>query len=291
VLGLIKRDEDVLVRSWLLKWEERLRGTRPGQAAAMRATLAQDPSPRIRGHAIQAMVDTNDGRATDRLREALFDASPFVRYVARFYLQKRNGETDFASVYRRALSEHGKQSTIAITGLGETGQPSDCELIIPFLRGTPRQARAALRAAAKLDAQSSHGVLVAALADERTGVCREALALLTRRLPEDDADALDALWPQATTSTSRHAIAEAMLRLPPWPAALALLRAVAADSGPGAEAAASALARWRPEHRALYAPLPPAEFMRERLVDALAAVSEILTVETSNRVGKALRQT
>jgi hypothetical protein len=288
VLDLVGRDDDVVVRSHLLTWEERLRGFRPEQAVALRMALAHDPSSRIRSQALQAMVDTNDDDAPDVLRGALFDSSAFVRYVARFYLHKRNAETDFAAVYRGALSEVGKQSAAAIAGLSETGAPSDCALILTFLGGTPRQARAALKAAAKLDAPSCHDALVQALGDKRDGVCRAALALLARRLPEDDAGLLDQLWSQATTPAAHHALAAAMLRLPPWPAALALLRAVISDRG---SAAASALARWRPEHKALYAPLPPPESLRGKIAQALAAAGATLSAEIRNRVQEALRLT
>ena len=223
ILDLALGSHDVVVRLWVLSWEERLRSTVPTAAAELRTRLASDSSSRIRGHALRAMVDLNDGPAAVRLRQALLDTSPSVRQLARFYLGKLDGTTDFAAWYRAALSHGGVRTASAIAGLGETGVSADCQLTLSFLSGTPGQARAALKAAVNLDAGSCHDVLLATLADQRDGVCREALSLLGRRLSEQDGATLERLWLQAVTTTSRRAIAEAMLKLPPWPALLALL--------------------------------------------------------------------
>ena len=288
ILDLALGSDDVVVRLWVLSWEERLRSTVPTAAAELRTRLASDSSSRIRGHALRAMVDLNDGPAAVRLRQALLDTSPSVRQLARFYLGKLDRSTDFAAWYRAALSPGGVRTASAIAGLGETGVSADCQLMLSFLSGTPRQARAALKAAVNLDADSCHDVLLATLTDQRDGVCREALSLLGRRLPEQEGTTLERLWLQAVTTTSRRAIAEAMLRLPPWPALLALLHSTQTDPDSNEGVATLALARWRPEHRANYAPSPPPVHMRDRVEKALQVARAILPSETANRIQEVL---
>jgi hypothetical protein len=121
------------------------------------------------------------------------------------------------------------------------------------------------------------------LADRRDGVCRTALALLDRRLAEGERATLETLWSRATTNAARRAIAEAMLRLPPWPALLGLLGCAKTDQSPHG-AAASALMRWRPEHRAYYAASPPPAGLRGRLDEALASAATALPREIADQL-------
>jgi hypothetical protein len=55
VVDCICRDEDLLVRLWLPRWEQRLRSVDPVRAVELRRRLAADPSPRIRQHALTAV--------------------------------------------------------------------------------------------------------------------------------------------------------------------------------------------------------------------------------------------
>lgn len=284
ILELALGSDDPVVRSWLPSWEQRLRPVAPAIAAGLRRRLVSDPSSRIRLRTQEAMVAAGDDWAGDRLHEALLDTSPTIRHLARFHLGKRDPAMDFAAWYRAALSQGGMRTASAIAGLGETGVPADCNVVIAFLSRPARQARAALKAAAYLDADACHDALLTTLADRRDGVCRQALALLALRLPEPDAATLQRLWPQASTPVSRRAMAEAMLRLPPWPALIALLDAARTDPDAHEGAAAAALARWQPEHRATYAPVPPPAAVRDGAKSALREAADALPADIVERI-------
>jgi hypothetical protein len=178
----------------------------------------------------------------------------------------------------------------AIAGLGETGAPADVSVVLRFLDGPSRQVRAALEAAAALDSAASHDAILAALADRRAGVCRKALALLEKRLPAEDAETLTGLWARSLHPASHNALADAMLQLPPWSAALTLLRAAVNGLAQASATAVHALDRWRPEHLRAHAPLPPEPSMVQQLEEAFRSASHLLVPSTRERIEKALRQ-
>jgi len=282
VVDLALANRDVITRTWVVAWEARLRPSDPQGAATLRVRLAADSSPRIRGPALRAMAELHDAGANEHLRAAVLDNAGSVRQLARFYLGKLFPTTDFAAGYRAALG--GPRRAASVAGLGETGGPADWQLVLPLLRGTSREARAALRAAKRLNADASHDMRLAALADRRDGVCREAVWLLDLRLSEQDAARLEQLWRDASTPTARRAIAEAVLRLPPWPALLALLHCAQTDLPAPNDAARAALARWRPEDRAHYAPLPPPPGLRDRIEAALRDSTAALPEDRAARI-------
>jgi len=287
IMDLALANRDVIVRTWVLAWEAHLRPDDPTRAAALRSRLAADTAPRIRGPALRAMAELRDAAATERLRTALLDTSASVRQLARFYIGKMKPMTDFAAGYRAALD--GPRCAAAAAGLGETGAPDDWQLVLPLLRGTSREARAALKAAKRLNADASHSVFLGSLTDRRDSVCREAVSLLPWRLSEEDATDLARLWRNAATPGARRAITEAMLRLPPWQALLALLSCAQTVPDVLNDAACAALVRWRPEHRAYYAPLPPPLDLRGRIETALRNARATLPEEIANRIASVLR--
>jgi hypothetical protein len=140
---------------------------------------------------------------------------------------------------------------------------------------------------AKLNPSACRTTLFDAMIDERPGVRREALSLVGHRLDETDAQSLEARWPHATL-VARRTLAAAMLRLPPWPALAALLTAAAGDPDREQGAAVQALAAWRPEHMAYYAPLPPAEDTRALIEQRLSSASPALSREQRDRIRAAL---
>ena len=286
MIDLALASRDLVVRRWVLAWEARLRTNEPQRAAALRARLAADSAARIRGAALCAMAELDDPAAAETLQAALLDPAASVRHDARFYLGKRTFGTDFAAGYRAALG--GAQRAAAIAGLGETGVPGDWTLALPLLGGKPREARAALKAAARLDADACHEVLLATLADAREGVGHEALLLLPHRLPEQDSAPLRRLWSEAASPAARRTLAEALLRLPPWPGLLALVSCARTDPEAPRGAAAGALARWQPEQRAYYAPEPPPPELRDRIAAALRDATAALPEETATRIERLL---
>jgi HEAT repeat protein len=270
-MEIVQRDLDSVVRSWLVRWEVRLRMVNPPLAADLRRRLLNDPATGIRKEALFAAIAMNDPETADALRRALFDPAAMIRHVGRYHLKAGGEAMDFAATYHARLQVGERPLAPAILGFGETAKQNDWKLLLPFLDGSPRESRAALQAMARLDPEAAQDVFMEALADPRDGVCRQAFRWLALRQPEANADRLLHLWQQASTGASRRVIARAILRLPPWPALDVLLQAVASDPDGPDGAALPTLASWRPEHRAFYpAELPPevlASSVRRRLAE------------------------
>lgn len=272
----VLRVHDPMVRGRLVDWERRLRVPDPIAAAGLRLRLAADRHAALRAAGLRALVDCDDPDRDRHLRAALLDRASGVRRVARFALARMQPALDVAAIARHALERDGAVDVGAIAALGESGTIADAGPLLRHLRGPARGAAAALRAAATLDAEGTRGALLRALADPRARVARIAFARLPRRLDEPLAAPLALAWARAVTPASQQAVALAMLRLPPWPAAIALLHATAGGMGTGRRAALAALGRWSAAPRAAYGPEPCPPHLRPALDDALHRASALL---------------
>lgn len=289
VLQQVANDADPLVRSWALRWAERIHSTQQDEVNQLIRQFTRDPFARLRLQALYALVATDRAATTGYLREAILDRSVSVQEAARYYLRSGGDETDFAATYRKALAVGGAVTIPAIIGLAATGSSEDWELLRPFMTHTAQRARAALRTMTKLNRDACRTILFEALVDERAGVRKDALLLLTDRPPSAaDALVLEALLPRAGTTAMRGTIADAMLKLPPWTALTALLAASSTDPDGMEGCAVQALARWRPEHRAYYAPLPPDEVIRQTIERRLADARRVLPPELLTRLTNSL---
>jgi hypothetical protein len=90
------------------------------------------------------------------------------------------------------------------------------------------------------------------------------------------------VWRVAASEEDRCCVAKSMLRLPPWIAAHALLRAVTIY--PLSQEAANALERWYPSRQKCYAPIPPEENEKISIENALRAAAPFLKNSVVNRV-------
>jgi hypothetical protein len=283
---LVSRNPDVVLRSWALRWEGRLRPADPLAAEEIRRSLLNDPVPVIRANALRAAVAADADGSLPALSKALLDTSASLRECARYHLRRLLGETDFAAYYRHAITIDRGDLIAAVAGLGETGTSADVPAVLPFLSGHSRLAQTALKAAARLGGDRARPDIFEALGDPRPGVRRTALTLVGARIAEAEADSIRNLWARSPDFPIQETLAAATLRLPPWLALEVFLRAVARDST--REAALAGLSRWRPEQNARYAPIPPPEATRMRLCDAVRTNSSRLPETLTLRLLRAL---
>lgn len=281
ILDIVTKDCDLAVRFWLTRWEERMRSFNPTGALQLRKLLIYDPSAKIRNSMILASLAAQDDDVNDILYKGLFDKSSGIRDMARYYI-KKNKALDFASLYREMLTEKGVKLQIAIAGLGETGTSSDYELILPLLSGSTRQTCAALKALVKLDSSRARQVLLYARADHRPAVRGLALKNLPKWLSAEDEEILLDVWQRAASEDARGCVAQTMLRLPPWIAGHALLRAVTIC--PLSQEAVRALEQWYPSRQKCYAPIPPEEKEKIAIKNALTAAAPFLNESVVNKV-------
>jgi len=126
----------------------------------------------VRREVLHARVEQAPEKADEFLRLALFDRSPSMRELARFYLSKQ-GVTDFVKVYRDKLKL--SETDVAIAGIGETGGRPDAGLVVPYFRSdVSRVRKAAVRAAGQLASGEFIELLVERLSDDSAKVSQEA---------------------------------------------------------------------------------------------------------------------
>jgi hypothetical protein len=273
---------DAVTRSCALKWEARLRVSAPAFAQELRAQFLADPASGLRADALRAHIAVGGNAAV--VRAALSDPSAAVRETARYHL----GETtrqQFADFYRSSIASAGSVDKLAavISGLGEVGDQTDAGLLRSFLAASPRAARAAMRALAKLDPSGSRDLFVEMLGDRRLGIQRQALRLIAGRLTEADVSTLRRHVANGTAE-NRRPLALAMLRLPVWQSLACLLDLALVDL----EAAAEALGRWKAESRRGYAPSRLNASEGGRLKAAFSAVVNALSPRVADYIAREL---
>jgi hypothetical protein len=273
---------DAVTRSCAIKWEARLRVSAPGFVQELRARFLADPASGLRADALRAHIAVGGNAAV--VRAALSDSSATVRETARYHLRETTRRR-FADFYRSSIASAGSVDELAagISGLGKVGDQTDAGLLRTFLTASPRAARAAMRALAKLDPSGSRDLFVEMLGDRRPGIQRQALRLITGRLTETDVSTLRRHAAKGTTE-NRRSVALAMLRLPVWDSLACLLDLAFVDL----EAAVEAIGRCKAESRRGYAPPRLDASAGEQLKAAFSAVVKALSPRVAEYIGREL---
>src|SRR5690606_38122519 len=81
----------------------------------------------VRREVLNVRLEHFPEQADECLRFALFDRSPSMRELARFYLRKR-GVTDILRMYQDKLKT--VKLDVAISGIGETGERADADYLV-----------------------------------------------------------------------------------------------------------------------------------------------------------------
>lgn len=218
------RSRDAVIRLWAVRM-------RP----AICAELFDDPAAAVRAAALMAAGD----RA--RLLSALFDRNGTVRDVARLRLRGEN--IDFAALYRDALQD--ERYLAAISGLAETGERSDAELLAPFLaheRAAVR--RRAIRGVVSLAGDAYAERIAVLLADPSPSVSAQARSSLA---PHARAIGGAKLWDLFERSSLSHVRRNALLlmrALPKWDSVSLFLRATCDDDDELAVLARELVTHW-----------------------------------------------
>ncbi len=161
------------------------------------------------------------------LEQSLDDPHRSMREFSRYWLKELNYLEDFASHYRQGLQDPTKRNRIAILGLGETGEASDCALIEPFLgHSAVRHREAAIRSLSALNFGDYRESIIQAVRDPSARVSRAATyAILASqvRLGADETTPL--LAPEESDHTRLHAL-RLIGRLGKWEKIQCLLEAI-----------------------------------------------------------------
>jgi HEAT repeat protein len=213
-------------------------------ALSLLTEMRNDGFAPIRREVLGVYLRRFPGLAERELEEALCDTHTSIRRFARFHLEK-TGQMDFAEFYRRALSEEPKLYA-AIRGIGETGEASDVQLLLPFLtHSVPKVRRAVIGALSKLNPDEHRDTFLHMLHDPSPKVSRESvrgLGLCTPYLVS-----APRLWKEFEVAAEQHTQRNVLFlisRQPKWDSLYYLLLALSLDDREIAHLALHYIHRW-----------------------------------------------
>lgn len=148
------------------------------------------------------------------LERMLFDSSYGIRDTAA-YLLKRHGNWNIAEYYQKHLA--GQYKEIAILGLGENGDKSVAEELMPFLKEeTPRIVRNTLLALGKLLHTTGSTIYWNFLTDKRQQVSKAAYQVICANQIQYGSEVLYVSFCQAKRPVVRRYLLFLILREPFW---------------------------------------------------------------------------
>jgi HEAT repeat protein len=164
--------------------------------------------------------------ASPHLESALMDRSAAIRDFARFEIRKR-GEVDFARMYRKAMAGASTvRLAAAIAGLGEAGEPSDAEAILPFLEHPSARVRlASVRSVVHLGGERFVPNVLPSLSDPATSVASLAVKMLSRYAAVIGGAELQTRFQESAEQHSRINVLRMIAALPKWESIRMLLDA------------------------------------------------------------------
>jgi hypothetical protein len=177
IIELGANDSDVIVRNCVIKSLNRVSDITFLKRHLQK--LENDPFMPNRRDILNLYMGLGPEHSHEKLLNALFDPHPSIRYYARYYLSK-TADIDYAFIYREAIKNPlGKNLIGIISGLGETGNSSDAELIVKFLKHQIAKIRKnSIKAIARLSAENHQESFLSLVIDDSPRVSREAVSAL-----------------------------------------------------------------------------------------------------------------
>jgi len=206
--------------------------------------MKHDKFTPVRRETLRILVRQNSAALLVELHAALLDTHASMREEARYHLRKL-GTTDVTAFYRdHFLAGESVDLYSVISGLGETGETSDDQFIVPYTTHPAGKIRgAAIQALAKLNRNAHVGIFIEALKDQVPHVSRQALNALNK------ASAIDGerIWELFRSAAHAHVKRNALSlieRLGKWDSVYYLLRAVRDFDETIADMSRFAIQRW-----------------------------------------------
>lgn len=136
-------------------------------------------SPATRQSALIRLIELRPEGLESVVKEAIMDSSSRVRIIAQFEFEK-SGRTGLRTFYREALKDCHHRP-VALAGLGETGNASDVDIIMPFTHDTAiRVRRMAWRSIRSLKIKVDPELALTHLDDPSPSVSRQVECILAK---------------------------------------------------------------------------------------------------------------
>ena len=239
---------------------------------------AKDSFPPIRGMAFDCVQ--KGVAARELIQGFLFDRSTELRQGAqRYWRDLKFGNP--ADTYRESLQQSSSEAVAqALSGLGETGQVADADLVLPFLRHRLAAVRrAAVRAICRLQPPNFLDIVTQTLLTDSPSVAAAAGGCLEKHVRHMNPSPL---WDRAVivgTIHSQICVIRIFRQLSKWERLEHLLRAILTSEAARTFAIAE-LGDWNSRFNRTFTTLTPAQHstLRSLLVQARALLSsEMLT--------------
>jgi HEAT repeat protein len=275
-------DSDVIVRNCVIKSLNRVSDTTLLKKYLQK--LENDPFMPNRREILNLYMELVPEHSHGKLINVLFDPHPSMRYDARYYLSK-TADIDFALIYREAIKNPiGKNLIGIISGLGETGNPNDAELIVNFLQHQIAKIRKnSIKAIARLSAENHLESFFALIRDDSPRVSREAaLALLQCKYQSIIQDLCDTLENSDKNHVAKNILFVAS-KLSKWESITYIVEALSSPSENIREIANDYLNRWLRNFNRSFT--KPTNTQREKVASLIQAhrneigVNRIRTIE------------
>lgn len=275
VANIVLGDRDPIIRCWGIEVASaHLAGS---ELDAVLSRALADSQSAVRQRALDTVIQ-RDVDAGPLLERALLDPAASNRELARFTLRKVGRLSSFTAFYRRAItsSPRARELATAVRGLGETGDASDVDSVIPLLHHARPSVRvAAVVALRALDAARTVPIRFDQLADSSPRVARAAYDSLRSDAIVIGSVALKTAIRDLPFSHGRIRALAIAAGLPKWDSIPLLIDAIGSSDAAVASAAKEQVARWLERENRGFA--PPRAHQIEALRSAVAMHRERLT--------------
>lgn len=267
---------DPVVRSYAMS---KLRVALPNHATKEILALARnDRSMAVRREALHIYAQQYGEEIEREFHAALLDVNAAVREEAQYYLKQKSA-LDLRVYYSDCLTTStGLKLRAAISGIGETGQPTDSSLVEPFFSATSAKTRAAaLRGVAKLRPDFYTEQYVLALYDPSSKVTREAALSLVKKANSIGGPRFWEIYNGCSYLHGRRAVLFLISRVTKWDSIAFLIQALADENESLAELSRDYIRRWFARYNRSSV-LPSAD-QKARVRDALNRHGLLLNVD------------
>jgi HEAT repeat protein len=238
-------EADPVIRLWGAENLARV----PAQTASadVLSRLRGDRLAAVRRQALQVSCERFPEAAQPWVDNALLDPHPAVRgYAQKLHLRKHSA-ADVRQYYVDALGRSDPRSVFsALSGLGEIGNSSDVELILPYVsHDVAKVRRASIRSIARLQTGGFVDLFAQHLSDPTASVSREAMKALGKSVHLLKGERIWQVFNSAARTHSRRNALCLIARLSKWESIVYLIEALCTEDLELQGLAKSYVRRWQ----------------------------------------------
>lgn len=284
IIDRVLKDKDLINRRKVIELSQHLS---PAERLVLSKKLLKDRAPIIRRQALEALAEADVDEILAQLTAALLDKSAIVREYARWKLKKMDVNIDLRQFYLDLLKgDHTAQTiSIAIEGLGETGQAEDAQAIsVYFDHSEWRIVKAAVRAIASLDGENNMKSFLRLLAHESPGVSEVAKKSIERRIECVDGESLWNVLDQTSLWHVKSRVLRLLNKMSKWDRISYMLLAASNQDVRVVELALQDVDDWDKQYSATWQFSKPDAKQQDRFIRGMRNSNDNLSAKARQRL-------